>query len=256
MTRDIHRYSEAGEDVSPEQAYMRTLIRTERKDGPSDAVMQEIATRLGPILTSSRTSARASVTRQRLSLVTVVAVALSAGIYGLRPRTDCNGPSPVVVVPASETAHGNEVSPSSDDMRPSIVVGPEKPSSSSRTFVPTLSVESLPKAPPSARMAPAVARPACTNEVELLERADAALRSDDAARALAITRDHVARCATGSFVQERERIAIEALARLGLAPEMRQRALAFEERYPASPHLRLIRKLLEEHPERAQDTRQ
>ncbi len=239
MSRELPRYSEASEDASPEQAFLRTLIGTEQKDRPTDATMREIATRLGPILTSRRRPPRRA-TWQRLSVV-AIAAALAMGGYAVRLRNDRETPAPHVSAAATGAERGNVVVAPTPDVRPD-----EAPASSGPP-VPTFSVESLPQAPaPSGRTG---ARPACTNEVALLERADAALRSDDAATALAITREHAARCATGSFVQERERIAIEALTRLGRRAEMRERAVAFEERYPASPHLRRIRKLLVENPE-------
>jgi hypothetical protein len=45
------------------------------------------------------------------------------------------------------------------------------------------------------------------------------------------------------LVQERERIAIEALVMLGRHEEAAARARAFETSYPSSPHLRRIRQL-------------
>jgi hypothetical protein len=83
----------------------------------------------------------------------------------------------------------------------------------------------------------------CTDEIDLVERADVALREGHAQKAVALTREHAERCPSGSFVQERERIAIEALAHLGQKDEVRARARAFETRFPTSPHLRRIRSL-------------
>ena len=82
-----------------------------------------------------------------------------------------------------------------------------------------------------------------------VDRADATLRAGDAKRALELTREHGARCPNGSFVQERERVAIEALALLGEGEMMRTRAKAFELRFPSSPHVRRIRNLASSNPE-------
>src|SRR5262249_14255889 len=101
--------------------------------------------------------------------------------------------------------------------------------------------------PPSRERYTAPSPTACSNEIELLDRADAALRSGNAADALAATQKHAERCATGTFVQERERIAIEALAKLGRTEPMFARARAFEERFPSSPHLRRIRSVVAAH---------
>jgi hypothetical protein len=81
----------------------------------------------------------------------------------------------------------------------------------------------------------------------LIDDADAALRAGNAERAHALTRQHAERCPAGTFIQERERIAIEALAKLGRLDAMRDRARAFEERFPSSPHLRRVRSVVERH---------
>ncbi len=108
---------------------------------------------------------------------------------------------------------------------------------------------------PSANRRPAAARPAppaqasCSGEVDLIDDADAALRAGDVERAYSLTSQHAERCPAGTFVQERERIAIEALAKLGRLDAMRERARAFEARFPSSPHLRRVRNVVERHGE-------
>jgi hypothetical protein len=71
------------------------------------------------------------------------------------------------------------------------------------------------------------------------------LRAGNALRAFDLTREHAERCPRGAFVQERERIAIEALAQLGRTSEVRTRARSFERRFPSSPHVWRIRSLAE-----------
>jgi hypothetical protein len=58
----------------------------------------------------------------------------------------------------------------------------------------------------------------------------------DPQRALALTQEHARRFPGGTLAQEREVIAIDALARLGRAKDARDRAQGFRESYPDSPH--------------------
>jgi hypothetical protein len=81
------------------------------------------------------------------------------------------------------------------------------------------------------------------SEVSLLSRAQEAL-SRDPARALDLVRDHERKFDAGLLVQEREVIAVEALARLGRTKEAEARAAAFHARFPRSAHGRRIDVLL------------
>ena len=73
-------------------------------------------------------------------------------------------------------------------------------------------------------------------EGALLLRARQELSSDPSG-ALALTQEHARRFPSGTLVQEREVLAIEALARLGRSPEARRRFDAFRARFPQSPHV-------------------
>jgi outer membrane protein assembly factor BamD (BamD/ComL family) len=52
-----------------------------------------------------------------------------------------------------------------------------------------------------------------------------------------LTQEHARRFPSGTLVQEREVLAIEALARLGRLPEARRRLDAFRATFPRSPHV-------------------
>jgi len=220
MSRGPTRITDLAKDASPEDAFLRSLIRRQPEDLPSDAKMQELATRLGPIAGSSTKSAPL-VSGWRWLFVVAASGALAA-----------SSPAPVVsVIPA-----------------PVVTSAPATPSAETAVnAVPSMFVDSLPTAN-TERVRP-TATPTCTNEIELVDRADATLRAGDAKRALELTREHGARCPNGSFVQERERVAIEALALLGEGEMMRTRAKAFELRFPSSPHVRRIRNLASSNPE-------
>jgi hypothetical protein len=96
-------------------------------------------------------------------------------------------------------------------------------------------------APPPVEMerAPAVTIAPDLTEIELIDRAQRAL-----ARQPAVARqwvdEHTRRFPAGTFVQEREAVAIEALVREGRMVEARARAVQFRTRFPESAYLRRI----------------
>jgi hypothetical protein len=118
---------------------------------------------------------------------------------------------------------------------------------------PTLSVDDLPAAPatvsakrpeptPSASAAP---DPALNEraEVALLDRAQASLPARPA-DTLATCDEHARRFPSGTLVQEREVLAIDALLRLGRRDEAEARAARFRQAFPRSGHLRRVEALL------------
>lgn len=236
MSRGPTRITDLAKDASPEDAFMRSLIRRQPEDLPSDAKMQELATRLGPIAGASTKSAPLVSGWRWLFVVAASGVIAALPIVvrmQSRAASEASSlPAPVVsVLPA-----------------PLVTSAPVEPNAETAVnAVPSIFVDSLPTANPErVRL---TATPTCTNEIELVDRADATLRAGDAKGALELTREHGARCPNGSFVQERERVAIEALALLGESEKMRARAKAFELRFPSSPHVRRIRNLASSNPE-------
>ena len=134
------------------------------------------------------------------------------------------------------------------------------PSEGASTPVPTPETSVMPAAPPSpsaVHAAAAIKRRRATRrarevesaasdpraELELLRRARRALAAEPQ-RALALTDDHAQRFAEGVFAQERELIAIEALARDGSTKAARTRAARFRASYPRSAHFERLRMLL------------
>jgi hypothetical protein len=82
-------------------------------------------------------------------------------------------------------------------------------------------------------------------EVELLARARRALASDPAL-AQRLVRDHERRFADGLLVEEREAIAVQALARAGALTQARSRALSFSARFPNSAYAGTVASVLED----------
>lgn len=81
-------------------------------------------------------------------------------------------------------------------------------------------------------------------ESELLLRARASLRAGDCVAALAQAERLKARFPAGALAQEREVVAIQALACKGRDAEASARAAAFLQEHPASPHADAVRALL------------
>jgi hypothetical protein len=95
--------------------------------------------------------------------------------------------------------------------------------------------------PPPAEMerAPAVVIAPDLTEIELIDRAQRALAHQPAVARQWVD-EHMRRFPEGTFVQEREAVAIEALVREGRMVEARTRAIQFRTRFPESAYLRRI----------------
>ncbi len=99
-----------------------------------------------------------------------------------------------------------------------------------------IAVEPAPIAiePAPTAVEPAPTAPTPPGEIELLARAQAALRSGQLERALATVADHTRHHPDGAMTEEREAIAIEALARLAHGDAARARLARFVARFPRS----------------------
>jgi TolA-binding protein len=83
-----------------------------------------------------------------------------------------------------------------------------------------------------------------SEENRALLQARQALRSNDPAGALSLLEQSQKRFPRGALAEEREALAIEALARLGETTRAAARAQAFSRNYPRSPHAADIRRYL------------
>lgn len=159
----------------------------------------------------------------------VLAGVLGAGVLmggvWLGTRSD----DPQVQEPAVSVVNVTQEAPVPEKVEPSVDAPTEKP--------PHVGKE-LSRPPKSAMPPPAsIASPASSlaEEHRLLRAARGALPADPA-RALALTREHERRFPGGVLVQEREVIAIRALALIGDREGARKKAEGFEQAYPGSPH--------------------
>ena len=92
--------------------------------------------------------------------------------------------------------------------------------------------------------APAATEAAASTEIDLLGAAQRALRGGAPRRALELAEEHAVRFPAGVLVEEREAIAIEALARLGRRDEAAVRHASFVGRFPHSTYRARLEKLV------------
>jgi hypothetical protein len=173
-----------------------------------------------------------------VGVVGAIAASAVGAVMALVAATSSPPPAPpadaVVAVEAPVSAAAATASAQPEATLPSIEAAPSPPEapnpvvSATRAERPTVT-------PPGATVKP---------EMEQLAAARSAVASDPA-RALALAEEGHARFPRGVFWQEREGIAIGALARLGRAAEAKQRARAFLERHPESPFAEGMRRLAE-----------
>ena len=84
------------------------------------------------------------------------------------------------------------------------------------------------------------------DEASQLERAMDSLRNGDPGRALSLCNEDAIKYPRGVLAQERELVAIEALVRLGRAPEAKARARELMKHYPDSLFIPRVRRMVRE----------
>lgn len=230
-------------------AFINKALLAGREDLPDDARLRAIEGRLGSAL-EAESALSGWWTRSRMfPIVGVAALALGVGAM-----TSITSPSRSVATPAPIAAPKAELVPAATADIDSTSTSPTA----------TIAVDSLPAAPSLAPEAAEVAKatsaheakprvqPAAiattttsarSDELALLEEASRELDTSPA-RALALTDEHQSRFRSPKFAQERERLAVVALLRLGRRDDAKRRADAFEAAFPESAHLARIRELV------------
>lgn len=239
MSRDPRRLADIGANASPEDQLLATLIGKHREGRPDAAGFRALSKRL-----ESRAAPAAQRGLFRFSLAGISAMLCAALVVNVARSLPSGG--------GDHSAESPPLAAQSPSVPPLPPPEPLRASEMPPESMAGISVHSLPSdssvAPSSAVASPrrpakvAQTRNPC-DESELIDRAETLLRTGEPARALDVTRAHAA-CAETVLVQERERIAIQALVALGRRDEGRTRALAFETSFPSSPHLRRIRQLV------------
>jgi hypothetical protein len=215
VSDDPVRLSAAGSEAP---TALRDLLTEARGDVPTAAVLERMAARLPgappPVAPAAPTTGAPAVAKLAGALAVVGALVVGGVWLGTRPAPT---PPPAPAIPVVTHAPAATAAPSRS---PSAEPAPAE-------------------GKPTAEPAPEPAKPSGPSEAVLLQRAQAALRSDPA-RALALTQEHRQRFPRGQLSQEREVIAIEALSRLGRAGEATKRAESFEKSYPGSAHTKKV----------------
>lgn len=234
-----------------DEAFIDKALLAGREELPDEARLRAIESRLGSTL-EAENALSGWWSRSRLFPVVGVA-ALALGVAGM---TSITSPSRSVATPSMPTTPAmpaTKAAPNAEAAAtPAITVETTSPAA-------TIAVDALPAAP----VEPAVAKTTAAREAKprgqgaaiatttstqgdelaLLEAASRELDTSPA-RALALTDEHQSRFRTPKFAQERERLAVVALLRLGRRDDAKRRADAFEAAFPESAHLARIRELV------------
>jgi hypothetical protein len=189
-----------------------------------------------------------------LALGGALAAAISALPGGQEsPRAPETRASSAPAPPSSALASPPSALASASAPSPALASAPSPALASASAPSPSPALASAPSVPfaPSsasasarASLAPAPAEP----EGVLLARAHDALLHGSPQRALALAAEHGRAYPHGALAQEREVIAIEALAAAGRHDEARARAATFRAAYPGSSHQARIDRLVERAP--------
>jgi hypothetical protein len=236
-----------GSEASPA---LRALLASARRDDPRAAQIEALSARLAaavapiaPIAPVPQAFATATAGAGRAAIVAKAgAVIFALGFIGggawyvhaihddarthaeLRPSSGLDARQPPSTIAPRAPDHGPDKAPANVQIEKVVPQPPPTPSPGSAS------------APPRTAASPKHPRVSNASEVEtrLVVAAEAALVRGDAEAALTLTREHVAQFPDGAHAEERDRIAIEALARLGVRDHARAEADRFFLRYPRS----------------------
>ncbi len=248
---DPHHILHSESQASP---LLRSLVRAHRDGDPTEQEVERLTLRVAPLLSPPAIGGLAAggttaygAGKFLTSVAPWFAAGMVAGGVGASIATvgqDTPSPQP------TKAARSQPVGAPKPRTRPAPPVAAEP----ARRAAPRSPLAPLPAAPiPSSVIDSDVSTPAAPgrpptarfpeSESELLMRAQKALASGDATLALSLTQRHT-RFPRAVMGQERERIAIEALIRLGRQQEARARARRFAKSYPKSGYLPRVRELL------------
>lgn len=218
------------------QPNLDELVRLARRDRPTPAALSSIARSLrlpfvatAPLVAVAAPSSALAAALGKLGLSRAALLSWGAGSAAVVSGVTA------AVLWSQEPA----VTPPAPTPPPVVEQAPEAPQPA-----PATPISEVAPAPATSARKPSKEAAAVWDEPRLIERARKALGSDPR-RALALAQEHQRRFPAGALALEREVIVIEALARSGQSAEARQRALAFEARYPKSIHSPRIRALAE-----------
>lgn len=249
---------------------LRTALDAGRGEVPDAGQLSSLAAKLGPLLggggdgggggggggdggpggavPSATASSGAAVVAKSLGALAITAALVTVGALSMREgtpgqtarrheerRSAASGPEASRAVEAPATPAVEIALPRGVDVpespEPPPVRSRRTPSRAATDEPPTPAVEA-----PSLEVDPAA-------ELALIRQAQDALRTSPS-RALALAETHERRFGDGALGQEREVVAIDALARLGRTDAARARAARFSARWPTSAHRRRVEVIL------------
>ncbi len=233
--REPTRLSSAASDADPA---LRAALAAGRAEVPSEAQLSALAAKLGPLAIPAASGATLGAWPVVAGLVAVIAVVAAVAVVAL------NGASPghVGTVASADGAAADAAAAdaaadaAAADAAAAVDAAAAAATDADAAPRPFRPHAVLAAAPPDAPLPLAADLEA---ELALLRAAQDALRTD-AARALSLADEHARRFADGTLAQEREVVAIEALAALSRSAEARARAERFTARWPRSAHARRL----------------
>lgn len=206
-------------------------LRAAAEDGPSPAEIARLTASLGAALPpGALVAGSAAKTFGAKAVAAMVGAGIAAGVVAGVVGSRLTAPRGPEIQSGETTAALPSASASASSSSSSV---PLAPSASAPLPEPS-------RLPPVATVAVPIATagtPApVPSETALLDRGHQALRSQNPAAALAAAEEHARAYPRGTFAQEREVIAIEALVALGRRPEAAKRAARFRAAFPGSAH--------------------
>lgn len=241
--REPTRLSSAASDADPA---LRAALAAGRAEVPSEAQLSALAAKLGPLAIPAASGATLGAWPVVAGLVAVIAVVAVVAVVALngaspgRVGTVASADGAAADAAAADAAAADAADAAAADAAAAAAAAVDAAAAAAaatdaapRPFRPHAV---LAAAPPDAPLPLAADLEA---ELALLRAAQDALRTD-AARALSLADEHARRFADGTLAQEREVVAIEALAALSRSAEARARAERFTARWPRSAHARRL----------------
>ncbi len=211
-------------------------LRAAANDGPSPAEIARLTASLGAALPTGALAPRSLATGAKTfgakAVAAMVGAGIAAGVVAGVVGSRLVGTGDPEIQSGETTAAAPSASASALSSSSSAPLAPLAPSASAPLPDPS---RPLPVATVTGT-APLPANPPVPSETALLDRGHQALRSQNAAAALAAAEEHARAYPRGTFAQEREVIAIEALVALGRRPEAAKRAARFRAAFPGSAH--------------------
>ncbi|HYO95961.1 MAG TPA: hypothetical protein VER33_15690 [Polyangiaceae bacterium] len=220
----------------------RQLLQAVARERPSPALTRRMQGAIGVGASLIGFKAAASLLAQ-LAVVTLIATGMGDSSHEPRPAVPLQtlpGTPLGVAPPAPPVEGGLAGSAQPSSAQPSSPESPASEGEAARSPAPSPTSARAPRVP-SRPGAGAASREDLRDEIRLLDRARAALESNEPRRALAELTRYRERFPGGAFQQEASVLRVEALSRSGQQARAASLAREFVSRHPDSPHVDRVR---------------